>query len=172
MPIRPLPDDLIERAKEQINEVPERVEEDIQHIKDWIKKQPHLRARTDDQWILAFLRGCKFSLERTKEKIDFFYTIRTMLPELFADRDPMKPELQEVMKTGFFMPIVSKSNDEQKMILLKSGAYDPEKIKMQDVFKVNMMALDIGLLEDDVALINGMHVLQDMSGRPYRVTQN
>lgn len=55
----------------------------------------------DDEWILAFLRGSKFSLERTKEKLDFFYTVRTMLPEFFTNRDPYLPEIQEILKLGF-----------------------------------------------------------------------
>lgn len=54
----------------------------------------------DDQWLLAFLRGCKFSLERTKEKLDMYYTVRTLTPEYFSDRDPMRPEIQAILKKG------------------------------------------------------------------------
>lgn len=52
---------------------------------------------SDDQWILAFLRGCKFSLERTKEKIDAYYTIKSALPEFFKNRDPMAPVAQDIL---------------------------------------------------------------------------
>lgn len=38
---------------------------------------------TDDQWLAAFLRGCKFSLERAKEKLDFHYTVRNTAKDLF-----------------------------------------------------------------------------------------
>ena len=33
-------------AKQMLNEDPLRRAEDIDHIRQWIKKQPHLRART------------------------------------------------------------------------------------------------------------------------------
>jgi hypothetical protein len=46
------------------------------------------------------LRGCKFSLERAKTKMDMFYTLRTVLPEFFMRRDPMMPELQRILKLG------------------------------------------------------------------------
>lgn len=62
-----------------------------------------------------------------------------------------------------FIPIVKQENHEQSIVLLRNGAYDPDKVKLQDLFKANMMAMDIGLLEDDRGVINGMHVLQDMS---------
>lgn len=32
---------------------------------------------------MTFLRGCKFSLERTKEKFDLYYSVRSAAPELF-----------------------------------------------------------------------------------------
>lgn len=37
--------DLQKKAIEDLNEVPERRESDIEHIRDWLKKQPHLNAR-------------------------------------------------------------------------------------------------------------------------------
>lgn len=53
-----------------------------------------------DQWLLAFLRGSKFSLERSKEKLDMYYTMRTIVPEIFANRDPLEPKIQEILKLG------------------------------------------------------------------------
>jgi hypothetical protein len=55
---------------------------------------------TDTQWLTTFLRGCKFSLERTKEKLDMFYTLRTALPEIFKNRDPMLPHLHSIIEKG------------------------------------------------------------------------
>lgn len=46
MSVRPLPPDLQKRAIAELNEDPKRVQEDICHIKEWLKKQPHLTART------------------------------------------------------------------------------------------------------------------------------
>lgn len=46
MKIRPLCPELAEKAAKELNENPKRLEEDIEYIKDWIAKQPHLRART------------------------------------------------------------------------------------------------------------------------------
>nr|XP_053640679.1 uncharacterized protein LOC128694561 [Cherax quadricarinatus] len=40
-----LSEELLQRAKEEINEVPERRADDIEHIRDWLKHQPHITAR-------------------------------------------------------------------------------------------------------------------------------
>ncbi|XP_021933631.1 retinol-binding protein pinta-like, partial [Zootermopsis nevadensis] len=100
MAIRPLSAELQAIAREELNEDPARLEQDLKYLREWLAKQPHLIPRTDSQWLITFLRGCKFSLERTKSKIEMFYTLRTALPEFFTNRDPMLPEIQNVLKSG------------------------------------------------------------------------
>lgn len=51
----------------------------------------------DDGRLRTFLRGCKFSLEKVKRKLDMYYTMRNAIPEFFADRDITKPELSEIL---------------------------------------------------------------------------
>lgn len=46
MQIRPLCPELEEKARAELNEDPQRIASDVQHIKDWLAKQPHLRARS------------------------------------------------------------------------------------------------------------------------------
>ena len=48
----------------------------------------------DEAFIRYFLRGCKYSLERTKEKLDFFNSVRAALPEWFDDWDQIKNSMQ------------------------------------------------------------------------------
>lgn len=98
--IRPLSEELQKIACTQLSEDPEKIPETVQKLKEWIEKSPYLRSRTDDQFLVTFLRCCKYSLERTKHKIDMFYTLRTHLPELMQDRDPEKLRISDIMKTG------------------------------------------------------------------------
>jgi hypothetical protein len=46
MEIRPLSADLEAIARQELNEYPATLEEDLKHIRDWLVKQPHLTART------------------------------------------------------------------------------------------------------------------------------
>jgi hypothetical protein len=85
--IRPLSPELQKKAIKELNEDPARIEKDLEAFKEWIKKSPHLKGRTEDQILIAFLRGCKFSLEKAKQKYDLFYTLKTHMP-IFKNRDP------------------------------------------------------------------------------------
>lgn len=45
MDVRKLSDALQKKAETELNEKPERVAEDLEHIKSWIEKQHHLNVR-------------------------------------------------------------------------------------------------------------------------------
>ncbi|VVC91868.1 unnamed protein product [Leptidea sinapis] len=106
MTIRPLSGPLQEKAIKELFEDPERVESDIAAIRTWLQKQPHLEsANPSDQRIVSFLRGNKYSLERTKEKLDMSYTLRSLVPEIFQNRDPLDPKIRRILAKGTFLPL-------------------------------------------------------------------
>lgn len=99
--IRKLSAGLAKVAAKEANEVSERIQTDIDTLRDWIIQSPHLRSRTDDQFLVGFLRGCKYSLERAKQKLDLFYTVRTHAPELIRNRDPMNDHVLGMIRLGY-----------------------------------------------------------------------
>jgi hypothetical protein len=52
-----------------------------------------LQKISDDKFLLYFLRGCKFSIERTKEKLDFFNSVRAALPDWFGNWDNLADQM-------------------------------------------------------------------------------
>jgi len=69
--IRKLSDELQSVACDELNEVPERIPADIDALRVWLSQCAHIRSRDDDQFLVAFLRGCKYSLEKAKKKSNF-----------------------------------------------------------------------------------------------------
>lgn len=163
--IRPLTPELAEKAKIELNENPKKISDDLDAIKSWLAKQVHIHARIDDQFLIAFLRGCKYSLERAKEKIDMYYTVRSAIPEFFLSRDPTNPKLQEIMTLGLTLPL-PKIDDKtgSRIMLIKQGAYDPSKVTIVDVIKISYMISDTLLWEDDASIISGQTVIIDLKG--------
>lgn len=141
--IRTLSEELQRVAKSELNEVPERLEEDIVAIRKWISQVSHMKSRDDDQFIVSFLRGCKFSLEKAKNKIELFYTARTLTPEFFANRDVDDKTLQEIMENGFILPLPCDENKaEARVVLTRLGHFDPIKHNFLDVMKVSYLMAD------------------------------
>ncbi|KAF5287382.1 hypothetical protein FQA39_LY15920 [Lamprigera yunnana] len=154
---RNLSPDLQARAIEELCEVPRRIKEDVEKIRQWLTKQPHLKVRFDDDQIVAFLRGCKYSLQKTKRKIDFYFTIRTLVPEIFCDRDPFEEAIQKIINAGCILPLPKPENKYgARIIMWYMRNANPESMPYVNLCLVFFMILDILLKEDDAAIISGI----------------
>uniref|UniRef100_A0A1B0CUX6 CRAL-TRIO domain-containing protein n=2 Tax=Lutzomyia longipalpis TaxID=7200 RepID=A0A1B0CUX6_LUTLO len=162
--IRPLPEALAQKAAKELNEVPERIDEDLATLRTWIAKQPHLKARTDDQFLVAFLRGCKYSLERAKQKIDLFYSVRSNFKDIMSDRDPMSEKNLDIIRLGVGLPLPNTiTPDGPRIILIRPGVYEADKYDILDVMRISIMANDISMLEDDHMMVAGQMGILDLS---------
>ena len=158
-------EELAKAAKEDIGEDPARLPADLTAIKTWIAKSPHLHSiKQDDGFLTMFLRGCKFSLERTKEKLDFHFSVRGSLPSWFDGWDPRKPELKHIIKAGVVIPLPGYDRHGRKVIVMRGGKSDPNTMKKDDEFKASMMMMEMALNGDKQAAIRGVVLLQDLSG--------
>lgn len=164
--LRPISAALHEKAKRELNEKPERIEEDLAALRQWLARTPHIRARIDDQFLVTFLRGCKYSLERAKEKIDMFYSVRTAIPELMRNRDPDRGRIREIVRLGVGLPLpLTDGPDAPRIMLIRPGVYDPKQYTIEEVIKVSTMINDILMLEDDNMVIAGQVSLADARRR-------
>ncbi|XP_068229029.1 retinol-binding protein pinta-like isoform X1 [Palaemon carinicauda] len=160
--------DLQRYALEELNEDPNRREEDIQAVREWLLKHPHLNARTDRRTILRYLRGCKFSLEKTKAKLDMYYTCKGALPDMFKGRDPQNPHLRRIIKMGLMFPLPGYDPEGRMVIFGRLGAWDPNKVKPEDLFKAAGMLFDTIFLEDEQVSIKGLVQANDMTGLTFK----
>ncbi|XP_059059454.1 alpha-tocopherol transfer protein-like [Achroia grisella] len=164
MTIRPLSAALQQRANEEINENSKRIDSDITALRNWLTKQPHLHTvQPSDQWLIAFLRGSKFSIERSKEKFDMFYTLKSLVPEFFSNTDPLDTRVQEILKLGVFLPLRKcESEDSFRTSIIRIGVFNPSQYHLSDLIKVSFMVTEILMLEDDNFTVAGEQVIIDM----------
>lgn len=162
--IRPLNKELQAVAEAELFEKPERIQADIDALRTWLAKTPHLKTRTDDQFLVNFLRGCKYSLERTKEKIDAYYTIRGAIPEMFGNRQITEKTI-EYIKMGVIIPLPhTEVPGGPRVTLVRNCCYDPEQVNVFDIFKATSLIQDIMMYEDDNMIVSGSLSILDVKG--------
>ncbi|XP_055904366.1 alpha-tocopherol transfer protein-like [Eupeodes corollae] len=162
--IRPLTPALVKKASEELNENPNDVQFYLDSLKHWLTRQRHLKSRTHDQFLIAFLRGSKYSLEKCKKKIESFYTYRALMPELFKDRDINDPKVYEILKLGSMLHLPQPiSEDGPRVIMLRFGNIDFHRFKVVEVFKIGIMMADLCLYDDDNAIVAGYVVVMDLA---------
>ncbi|EDV96019.1 alpha-tocopherol transfer protein [Drosophila grimshawi] len=164
--IRPLQEGLQRIAIEELNEVPSRISSDIATLREWLQRQPHLCSCLTDQFLLSFLRGSKFSLEKAKHKIDRYYTLQVAIPEVFNEhRLADDPQVLEIVRMGIILRIPLDEKDLGPAVtIIRAGSYDTNKFKFQDIIRVGSMFGEIMMMEDDNANVSGYIEILDMAG--------
>lgn len=164
--IRPLSKKLQEIAIKELNEVPERIPEDLKHLKEWLSKQHHLKCRMEDQWLLTFMRGCKFNLQKTKEKLDVYYAIRKTIPEFYEDRDVHSKNVQASLDRSVHIIIRNpEGNCIYKFECYNRATFD--EVSIIDNIKATLMTFDILLNEEDL-IMGGLHIIADVKDLDYK----
>ncbi|KAB0794538.1 hypothetical protein PPYR_11653 [Photinus pyralis] len=149
-------------AEKFLNETEENYNAIIE-IRQWLDTLPHLNAKKDDKSILCFLRGCKFNLELTKKKMKNFYVMKGERTEWFVDRNPLLPEISELVRMGVFVPL-RKFSDNKMVVIIRTATHDPKVHKQDDVFKAGKMVLDVAIQEYyENATVFGICAIFDMT---------
>ncbi|KAF5293983.1 hypothetical protein FQR65_LT10954 [Abscondita terminalis] len=162
-----LPKEIQIMAKHELNEVPEQVEQDITYIRGWLLKQPHINARTDDYSILTFLRACKFSLEKTKYKMELFYTLKTAFPNTFKNRDPLDSKMQYFFKQNLMTQLPHTSNG-PIIIFFRIENANADIITAYDGLKLATILVDAIFQEYQESSVVGFAALVDLKNIPAR----
>jgi len=145
---------LEEAAAEEFGESPAILTSSLLSVKTWISQCPHLKqACTEDLFLTTFLRGCKFSLERTKEKLDNFHAIKTSLPEWFDNWDPKDPAVQEILSAGIFLPLPGFDREGRLVTLSRSGKVVPSKMKLDDLIRTSLMVMAVARAGEQQSVI-------------------
>ncbi|XP_062554117.1 alpha-tocopherol transfer protein-like [Armigeres subalbatus] len=162
--VRPISTDLAGVAKDELNEDPSQLESHLSVIRNWLKECTRFHGVLDDQILLSFLRGCKFSLEKAKQKLSLFYWIRTTLPEVIQNRDPYEDHVLEVIRLGVGTPLPDtvKATD-PKVFIIRVARFDLTKITFADVIKGGTLINDVLMRDDDQMVICGMILVIDLA---------
>ncbi|XP_031331335.1 retinol-binding protein pinta-like isoform X2 [Photinus pyralis] len=135
---------------------------ELECLKEWMENNPDLQCKIDDHWLLVFLSSCKYNVERTKAKIEMFYIVRYAMPEIFTHRDPRLPRVQQILNLGLFVPLVNPTAEANyDTVIVRMTFFDPEKIPIQLIMKVDLMIIDV-LLTDAATQFKDIEFLIDL----------
>ena len=159
-------DDMLKQIRTELNENVATRDKDLEIIKEWLTKQPHLPAFDDDQRLITFLRGCKFSLEKCKRKLDMYFTMRTAIPEFFSNRDVTSPEMREITRIAQVPPLPGLTKNGRRVIVMRGIDKDLPTPNVAEGMKLVLMIGDVRLKEEQVGVAGDVYILDASVATP------
>ncbi|KAG5886257.1 hypothetical protein JTB14_020820 [Gonioctena quinquepunctata] len=126
----------------------ENLKDDIRILRKWFEDQPHLPETPSDQMITGFILFNKFNKEKVKEKLDMYYTMRSLYPELFEDKHPLLPNMQENMERVYYVPLPKATVDGYRVIIFRIPDGNTKTYNIYDFFAHTYNVTEVRLHED------------------------
>lgn len=156
-----LPDCLKRIAREELRENESLRKQSLEQMRDWIAKNPRIKnCRTDDVFLLRFLRTKKFSVVRACETLQKYLTIRQTHPKWFKNLDPKDPAIKTLLDYCALLP-VGRDSSGRIVVLGMVRNFDATRHGSDDMIRLNILVTE-SLLDDEANQIAGFtHVFDN-----------
>ncbi|XP_052762896.1 alpha-tocopherol transfer protein-like isoform X2 [Mya arenaria] len=166
-----LSEDLVKQAEEELNEKPQWRSRDIQALRDMVNKRADLKIRTDDAFLLRFLRAKKFDYDRAFNLIVRHYEMKAdeRNKQLFTNLRPAS--VKHVLEAGVTGVLPHRDKLGRRVIMFRPGRWDPSKYPLDDIFKTNFLTLS-KLVEEEPTQVTGIVMMMDLNGMGFAQAKN
>ncbi|XP_066142207.1 clavesin-2-like isoform X3 [Euwallacea fornicatus] len=149
------PQELQKWAKENIREDPNTRCMVLEDFRDLIYARgectPH---RTDDAFLLRFLRGRKFSVEAAYKLFVNYYRFKEENPEYFDGVNLMR--LLRISGDDIITVPPYREASGRRILLYRMGKWDPEKYTITELFQATMAILELAIMEPRAQILGGI----------------
>lgn len=150
-------------AKEELREEDGNRLDTINQLRDWIVKNPAIKhCRTDDIFLLKFLRFRKFAVHQAGESIERYLAARQKMSQWFKKTDPNEPPMSTILD-DCPITVLGRDDSGRTILLIRVASYDAENLTQDSIMHFVMTMLDT-LTEQEEVQIGGVRVWMDCTG--------
>ena len=135
---------MLEKAKRELNEIPEQRAEFIRELRERIATRPDeelaIFSRGDDAFLLCFLRARKFDVERSLELYVNYHLHRRRHSSIMRDYHPRSVE--SIMKAGVISVLDQRSRAGCRVMILNAGLWDTEIMPVDLMVRATLLVMD------------------------------
>ncbi|XP_001510973.2 alpha-tocopherol transfer protein-like [Ornithorhynchus anatinus] len=157
-----LSEELVTKAREELQEKPEWRLRDAQALRDMVcKDYPNLATSLDDAFLLRFLRARKFDYDRALQLLVNYHGCRRSWPEVFTDLKPSA--LKEVLDSGFLTVLPRPDPEGRHVVCIRPDRWVPSRYPITENVRAIYLTLE-KLVQSEETQVNGIVILADYKG--------
>ncbi|CRL01304.1 CLUMA_CG014293, isoform C [Clunio marinus] len=152
-----------EVAEKELRESPVNKENGIKELKRMLQQETDLVVPIDnDDWMVRFLRPCKYYPESALELIKRYYSFKIKHHDVYYGLMPSKEE--NIFKANILTVFPQRDQLGRRILLLELGKkWKHKEVSLDEVFKGCVLFLEAAMLEPETQ-VNGAVVIFDMDG--------
>uniref|UniRef100_A0A667ZKW3 Clavesin-1 n=1 Tax=Myripristis murdjan TaxID=586833 RepID=A0A667ZKW3_9TELE len=157
-----------EKARLELNENPDTLHQDIQQVRDMIVTRPDIGfLRTDDDFILRFLRARKFDQTETFRLLAQYFQFRQQNLDMFQSFKVDDPGIKRALMDGFPGVLETPDQHGRKILILFASNWDQSRNSFTDILRAILLSLEV-LIENPELQINGFILIIDWSNFSFK----
>nr|CAI5860963.1 unnamed protein product [Callosobruchus analis] len=98
-------EEAIQMALNQLGRSEKDLQAEVEALKEWLKTQKHLPEMPEDHMLINQILSNKFHMEKTKKKIEMYYAMKSILPDIFKNRNPKLPHMKDIARQVALFPL-------------------------------------------------------------------
>ncbi|XP_060518924.1 alpha-tocopherol transfer protein-like isoform X2 [Cylas formicarius] len=151
-------------AENELQETPQRVSDGLNRLRDLIKAEDDLYLPVDDdRFLIKFLRPFRFNPEHGFKVMRRFYLFKTKYPK-YGGNGVTPHAVRHVFDNEVFVFLPTRSKTGGRIMIINCGKkWDPKLVKLEDMFRSIMVAIEIAMLEPKTQ-VGGVNVILNMEG--------
>ncbi|XP_054714805.1 retinaldehyde-binding protein 1-like [Uloborus diversus] len=153
-----IPED-IRKAREELNETENSRVAVLKAFKEKLSQEKEYVPRTDDIYVLRFLRTRKFDCERSQKLMKEHYKFRAKHPAVF----PAPSTIEKALRANIFNYLPHRDHLGRAIFVVKMALWDPDEIPYHEFVAVGNILSEY-VLDNPVTQINGYVGLWDFAG--------
>lgn len=105
-------------AKKELRENESAREQSLEQFRDWIKKNQDIaNVRTDDRFLLRFLRAKKFSVPMAEQMLLKYLNLRHTFPTMIKKLDFLEPKVASLINSGYIFASPVRDSKGRRVII-------------------------------------------------------
>ncbi|KAJ8322286.1 hypothetical protein KUTeg_000757 [Tegillarca granosa] len=163
-----LSQELVRKANTELNEIPERREECIIAVREQIVTRPDITfLRTDDAFILRFLRARKFDTFEAFKLLAQYFEYRQNNPNLFKKFQASETGIKDALFDGLPGVLPNQDHYGRYILVLNSANWDNSRYGLVAIYRAILLTLE-KLIDEESVQINGFVIIVDWSQFTFR----
>nr|BAH71591.1 ACYPI000881 [Acyrthosiphon pisum] len=157
--------DTLKIAKEELREDKATRNNALSQMRLWLKQNKKIiHSRSDDSFLLRFLRAKKFSLTLAQETLERYLLMRqTFGHRLFKVLDITCPRLEKLLELGYIFVVPKRDKNGRRIIITRPGVFNPSLWTNAEMCRMHGVTYET-LMEDQENQIRGFVHYVDAAG--------